>query len=202
MNSTPLTPAQRAVLEAACDDPSGQIVLPQNLKGTARHKVVHSLLKRELIAQWQPARTDAVRASVPMFAQYVISPFGRATIAELAVSASDLDRSDGEPTSFGRPLQALGGGPVITSIRAPLTVFLAQAKARSPSKVQAVRNLLASPEGATLDQLVARTGWKPHTVRAALSRLRQSGLDLERAQREDGSSFYRVAAVGAGEGHL
>ncbi len=35
-------------------------------------------------------------------------------------------------------------------------------------------------------------GWLPHTVRAALTRLRQRGFQIERV-REDGVSRYRIA---------
>ena len=33
--------------------------------------------------------------------------------------------------------------------------------------------------GATLDDLTAATGWLPHTTRAAITRLRQRGFEIE-----------------------
>jgi hypothetical protein len=51
--------------------------------------------------------------------------------------------------------------------------------------------LLERPEGASLDELIAATGWLPHTTRAALSGLRKSGVMLERSS-VDGTSRYRI----------
>ncbi len=39
--------------------------------------------------------------------------------------------------------------------------------------------------------IVAALGWLPHTVRAALTRLRQQEFQIERV-REDGVSRYRI----------
>src|SRR3954463_168017 len=48
--------------------------------------------------------------------------------------------------------------------------------------------------GATLDDLVAATGWLPHTTRAALTRLRQAGHALEKSKGETGATAYRIPA--------
>jgi hypothetical protein len=64
--------------------------------------------------------------------------------------------------------------------------------AKSGSKRDLVLGLLGRGEGASLDELVAATGWLPHTTRAALSRLRSSGQALVRFAREDGRTAYRI----------
>ena len=38
--------------------------------------------------------------------------------------------------------------------------------------------LLSVPEGANVDTLVTALSWQPHTVRAALTRLRQDGFAI------------------------
>ena len=43
------------------------------------------------------------------------------------------------------------------------------------SKSTLVLMMLQRPDGATLDELVAATGWLPHTARAALTGLRKKG---------------------------
>ena len=48
--------------------------------------------------------------------------------------------------------------------------------------------------GATLDDLIAATGWLPHTTRAALTGLRQSGLQLDRSRDKEGRAVYRIEA--------
>ena len=53
--------------------------------------------------------------------------------------------------------------------------------------------LLTRARGATLAQLQKELGWQPHTVRAAVSRLRKAGhtIDLEET---NGRKAYRLAA--------
>ncbi|MCZ8104343.1 MAG: DUF3489 domain-containing protein, partial [Burkholderiales bacterium] len=66
----------------------------------------------------------------------------------------------------------------------------------SPSRPTTKRALiiamLSRREGATMDDLVAATGWLPHTTRAALTGLRQKGLCLERSKSEGEPAVYRI----------
>lgn len=55
-----------------------------------------------------------------------------------------------------------------------------------------VLGLLARAEGASLPELIAATGWLPHTTRAALSRLRSAGHILSKSPRADGATAYRI----------
>ena len=64
------------------------------------------------------------------------------------------------------------------------------------TKAGAVLGLLGREEGATLADLVAATGWLPHTTRAALTGLRKKGHVLEKSKRGD-ETRYRVAVVAA-----
>ena len=52
--------------------------------------------------------------------------------------------------------------------------------------------LLSRPEGATINDMVETTGWLPHTVRAALTRLRQAGHQIVRQDAEKKGSVYRI----------
>ena len=61
------------------------------------------------------------------------------------------------------------------------------------SKIAMVANLLRRKGGATLTELIAATGWLPHTTRAALTGLRKKGHDIERGTR-DGVTSYTIAA--------
>ena len=62
---------------------------------------------------------------------------------------------------------------------------------RPGSKQAQLINMLQG-DGITVADLGKTLGWLPHTVRAALTRLRQKGLAIERV-REDGVSRYRIA---------
>jgi hypothetical protein len=63
-----------------------------------------------------------------------------------------------------------------------------------PSKIGTVLALLRRTVGATLAELVAATGWQPHTTRAALTGLRKKGQVIEKAQR-DGATTWRIRAT-------
>jgi DNA-binding MarR family transcriptional regulator len=64
--------------------------------------------------------------------------------------------------------------------------------ARQGTKQALMINLLKRKKGATIKAIVETLDWLPHTVRAALTRLRQQGFQIERV-REDGVSRYRIA---------
>lgn len=85
------------------------------------------------------------------------------------------------PTST--PIAAL---PEITTTEAPLTgpATLAPAPTpttmRSGSKGTALLELLKRGEGASLDEMIERTGWQGHTVRAAMTGLRKKGHAIDK----------------------
>ena len=62
---------------------------------------------------------------------------------------------------------------------------------RLPRKQQLL-DMLARKNGARSSEMIAMTGWLPHTLRAALSGLRKQGHVIERIKVEDGSSLYRI----------
>jgi hypothetical protein len=73
------------------------------------------------------------------------------------------------------------------------TVTTADAPSAPQTKTALVLSLLKRAEGATLDQLVAATGWLPHTTRAALTGFKKKGHDVV-SQKGDGTRTYRLAA--------
>ena len=65
---------------------------------------------------------------------------------------------------------------------------------RAGTKSAAVIALLSRPNGATLDEMIAATGWLPHTTRAALTGLKKKGHVIVRGKRGD-VTCYRIAAA-------
>ena len=61
-----------------------------------------------------------------------------------------------------------------------------------PSKTALVVTLLQREGGATLGDLVAATGWLPHTTRAALTGLRKKGHAIDKTK-PDGVTTYSIA---------
>ena len=64
---------------------------------------------------------------------------------------------------------------------------------KEPSKQQQLAALVVRDEGATLEQMVAATGWLPHTTRAALTGLKRKGYVIS-SDKVDGTRTYRAVA--------
>lgn len=136
-------------------------------------KEVRSLLKRGLLVE------DNVSAPAERWRSDGDQHFA-VRISDAGLAAIGLGPSDDQGTvddACGAPEAA---PPVPTSTAA-----------RGPSKISAVIALLERDEGATLDDLIAATGWLPHTTRAALTGLRRKGHALGKTRR-DGVTFYRI----------
>jgi hypothetical protein len=60
------------------------------------------------------------------------------------------------------------------------------------SKMATVMSMLSRMGGASIDDLVAATGWKRHSLRAAIStQLRKRGLEVV-SRRENGTTIYAI----------
>ena len=86
--------------------------------------------------------------------------------------------------------------PAAPGLAAPGVAPQAAPADKPRSKAALVLDLLRRDSGATLEQLVAATGWLPHTTRAALTGIKKKGYVL-RSDKEDGVRTYRVDAAGA-----
>ena len=64
---------------------------------------------------------------------------------------------------------------------------------RAPNKQEQLAALVVRDEGATLDQMIAATGWLPHTTRAALTGLKKKGYVIS-SDKVDGVRTYRAVA--------
>jgi hypothetical protein len=82
--------------------------------------------------------------------------------------------------SGGRSVAAGEEAPSITGIRVGSKQALLVAR-------------LGEPSGARIADLTKELGWLPHTVRAALTRLRQQGYVVTRSKSEEGDTVYRAA---------
>jgi len=56
-------------------------------------------------------------------------------------------------------------------------------------------DLLKREGGASLDEMIAATGWLPHTTRAAMTGLRKAGMDVT-SDKVEGVRRYRIAEAG------
>lgn len=65
------------------------------------------------------------------------------------------------------------------------------AKPARKTKISSVIDLLGRKEGASLEEMIEATSWQKHTVRAALTGLKQKGYGIERVLVE-GVSRYSI----------
>ena len=63
------------------------------------------------------------------------------------------------------------------------------------TKAALLRARLAKPGGVSLTEMMQLTGWQAHTLRAALTGLRKTGVILSR-RREGGDTIYAIGPAG------
>jgi hypothetical protein len=94
-----------------------------------------------------------------------------------------------------------GSAPAVFVDRANGGVASTPRLPRRGTKIAGVIELLQGSDGVTLAELVANTGWLPHTARAALTGLRKRGyaIVIDRADKARGS-VYRIEPSEMGGG--
>ena len=105
---------------------------------------------------------------------------------------TDITSSEAEPTAINAEIAGVAAPDETQPEPAP-DLVLPTASPKQPSgKLGQIHGLIAAVGGATVDDLVATTGWQPHTIRAAFSRLRRRGFPIILATDADGRKAYRL----------
>jgi hypothetical protein len=195
--SIKLTDTQIVTLSAAARRDDRCLVAPQNLKGGAAQKVAAKLIEAGLAKEVKakpgaPVWRQDERAG-QSFALKLTAAGVRAIPADIR-SASDDTRDDG-----GEPVQITKASSKIirhATAEVSATHSTRSSTPRDGTKLARVLALLQRDCGATLAELIAATGWLPHTTRAALTGLRKRGyaLTINRTDKERGST-YRTRSV-------
>jgi hypothetical protein len=145
---------------------------PEGLKvrGAALRRSLKSLLRRGLVVEtaaqdaacaWKRTEEHDGHPAVGL----IISPAG---LAAIGINATAHSASE----------EVIVRGPDPRPEPAAPVVDLPLAPPRPGGKLGTVVDAIARPTGASLDELVALSGWLPHTTRAAVTRLRQRGHDV------------------------
>lgn len=188
-----LSDTQLAILFAASQREDRCLIAPSRLKGGAAQKVAAKLLTAGLVREIKAkAGMEAWRRDQEMGQAYSL----KLTAAGLKAVAADERDSQSVPSTEGAP--NMSEGPPKTKI--PTTTSATTASTapapRQGTKIARVVELLQRDEGVKLDELIAVTGWLPHTTRAALTGLRRRGYDVCMERGRTGSaSVYRVVAT-------
>jgi len=182
MATMQLTPAQHAILAYAIEHTGGKIEwFPGNIKGSARTKLLEGLFNRALITRdsqdWYVAAEgyDALGLPRPGSDEKHSGTF-EAHLDRIIANAEEAQ----EKQDAAKRLLKVGveGKP----------------RTRANSKQAQVIEMLRRPEGATINQICAATGWQAHTVRGTFAGAlkKKLGLTLTSEKPEGGERIYRV----------
>ena len=170
---TKLTDMQLVLLTTACQREDGSLLPPPEGLGdqAARiRKAVEALIKKGFAAEKEGmTATQAWRTDGDLTIGVAITEAGRALINPPAEQSGDETTPDAGPATPN-----------------------ASSSTRPESKQAKVIDLLKREGGATLTDIVAATGWLPHTSRAALTGLRKKGHTIE-SKKVDGVTRYHIA---------
>ena len=115
-----------------------------------------------------------------------------------AIKTTSSDQNKSAPKARAKTTNARTKSPrwsprnaVTPTVSAALSV--APVPAAKITKRDQLAAMLVRDEGATLDQMIAATGWLPHTTRAALTGLRKAGFTID-SDKIDGIRTYRAVA--------
>lgn len=183
-----LSDTQAIILSAAAQRPEHiALPLPDSLRGGAAAKVVATMIAKGLL---QEVEVNARRGELVW--RETGDGHGTtlvATDAGLAAIGIEPDEADNAPESATEaPLEdpTPDSAPERTS-SAPTP--------RAGTKQAALIAMLRAPEGATIEEITAATGWQAHTVRGAIAGAlkKKLGLDVTSEKVEGRGRVYRIA---------
>jgi hypothetical protein len=190
-----LSDTQAVILSAASQrDDRAVLPLPETLKikGGAVAKVLGSLKAKGLIDHIGAPRGDdppplritragleAIGVEAEEDASEGATPSDTgATAAEAGVQAIDaaapVTEGDGAATPAKRKAKVANGGKATATESAPAD----KPTPRTGTKQALMIEMLKRPEGATVEQIAAATGWQHHTIRGAISGALKKKLGL------------------------
>ncbi len=86
--------------------------------------------------------------------------------------------------------------PPVSTARRSKSTQQTNTPVRAGTKQATLVDMMRTAAGATIAQMGAKAGWQPHSVRAALTGLRQRGLGITREKNDAGTTVYRLAESG------
>jgi hypothetical protein len=181
-----LSDTQLVILSAACQRADLSVYpLATKLPGGAAAKVLNSLLHKGLVKEIQAKRDDTVWREDKKRGRLTLkctkAAFGALGIEPDNATAPDDENAD-TPAAKGSRRKA---NPAKDGV--PRT--------RADSKQAQLIEMLKSPDGATINEIVTKFGWQQHTVRGAIAGAlkKKLGLNVTSEKIEDRGRVYRIA---------
>jgi Protein of unknown function (DUF3489) len=176
--STKLTTAQLGVLSDAALREDGAAAMPEGKNEKAAQKLAATLIEQALV------REIRAKPGMPVWRR---DEEGRA----LALIITKGGRTAIDMPEEGRTEDASTGPDAPAMIGVHASARSGRGTPRQGSKLAEVMSLLGRKKGAGIEDLIAATGWLPHTTRAALTGLRKRGFAIERSRNEQ-ATVYRI----------
>src|SRR5271166_414587 len=196
--SSKLNDTQLVLLSAASQRDDHCLVPPASPKRAQSQRAVAKLLEAGLVKEVR------AKAGAPIWRRdgetgqayaLKLTAAGAKAIAvdETRPSEGEAERRPDRPIVSIDPKSEPGSDPAAVVEKTNGGVAPSPISSRGGTKIAQVIELLQRREGATLAELVAATGWLPHTTRAALTGLRKRGyaVGIDRADKARGS-VYRI----------
>jgi Protein of unknown function (DUF3489) len=189
--------SQAILLTAAAQRTEGNLLpLPGSLRGGAATKVVAALLARGLVEE-RTVETTA-KADPALNTLWRNLDDGRGTLLRITPSGLDALGIDADSpavaaTGAESPTVTTKGGTAAEA-RPQAAPAARSGKTREGTKQALLVEMLGRPDGASIDEIVAATGWQPHTVRGAFAGAlkKRLGLDVTSEKVDGRGRVYRL----------
>ena len=187
-----LTDTQRVILSAASQRTDRlALPLPRSLKGGAAQKVIKPLIEKGLLEEVEANR----KLGDPVWRET-----GDGHGVTLIVTDTGMNALGLEPDTATQKTTEPEARPPATEAasetEAPPTTATApkERKTRDGTKQALLIAMLRRPEGASIEELVAATGWQSHTLRGAMAGAlkKKLGLTIESEKVESRGRVYKV----------
>ena len=189
---TQLSDTQALILSAAAQRPERiALPLPESLRGGVAAKVVGAMIAKGLLQE-----IDAnLRRGEPMWRETGDGHGTTLAATDAGLAAIGIEPEDANPAPAGAD-EATSDAP---ATEAP-TQHETAPKARTPregTKQATLIAMLRAPEGATIEEIMAATGWQSHTVRGAMAGAlkKKLGLEVTSEKVEGRGRVYKLAAA-------
>jgi len=203
-----LSDTQLIILSAAAQrDDRIALPLPPNLKGGAATKVVSTMIAKGLLEEvearriaFQPHLSDPVwrETGDGHGVTLVITDVG---LAAIGIEPDEVPEPDApRSATLGDTGASAGGADHDATPTNSASTVATGATSRTPregTKQATLIAMLRAPDGATIEEIMAATGWQSHTVRGAMAGAlkKKLGLEVTSEKIEDRGRVYKLPAA-------
>ena len=186
---TKLTETQTIILSAGAQRPENiALPLPKGLAGAAAKMAVTKMIERG----WLQEVDANLRRNEPLWRETGDGHGTTLIVTDAGLLAIGIEPVDANATSTG----ALGA-PTEELASCPTTGATPTPKAhtqREGTKQSTLIAMLRAPEGATMEAIIAATGWQAHSARGALSGAlkKRLGLNVTSETEDQRGRVYRI----------